>query len=242
MKRIEFIKIEGVPLVSRGDNLGRIFCESIKKMGITLSEKDIVVIAQKIVSISEGQIVDLNKIIPTEEARVLAINTGREPNFCQVVIDESEKVIETFGKTIVTKHRLGYTCTSAGIDKSNVKGNDIVSLLPENPDFSAECIRNYIMGNEKKEVAVIISDSFGRADRDGAIGCAIGISGIAALEKKSEVDVYGEEMNSNIALIDEIAAGASIIMGQANQKAAIVLVRGVEYTVDNVTKIGGILK
>lgn len=244
MKRIEYIAIPDIPIIKVGDDVAAIILKNCKENDITIEDGDIFVIAQKIVSIAENAIVNLNDVKASERAIEIANLTGRSPEECQVYLDESSEIVEISGKHVVTRHKIGYVCTSAGIDKSNVadKKDRLVTLLPKDPDKSAQKIRSKVKEETGKIVAVIINDTMGKPYRKGSIGESIGIAGIKALEEKQSEDLFGNKSSSKIALIDELAAAASILMGESNEKAPVILVKGVEYTVAEDASIKDILK
>lgn len=240
---LRIIAIPSIPLIKRGDNLAEVILSACRKNKILIDENDVLVIVQKIVSKAEGATINLNDIKPSKEALELSKKTGRDPELCQVYIDESKRIIGTKGRVIITEHKLGFICTSAGVDRSNVARREerIVSLLPKNPDKSAKNIRENIKKQTGKKIAVIISDSFGKPDREGCIGVAIGIAGIAPLEIQQKKDLFGNEKNNTIARIDELAASASILVGQSDEKFPAVLIKGAEYTIDEQADIKKIL-
>ena len=182
------------PLVQTGDDLAHLIIEASQHHdGLAMQSGDVVTIAQKIVSKAENAVVDLASVSPSESALTLAERTGRDPRLCQVYLDESAEVLGTSGRQVVTIHRLGFECTGAGVDQSNISsdGRDIVTLLPRDPDESARRIRNKIRTVLGIDVAVVVTDSFGKADRQGSIGVSIGFAGIAAVEKRSQHDLFG---------------------------------------------------
>jgi coenzyme F420-0:L-glutamate ligase/coenzyme F420-1:gamma-L-glutamate ligase len=240
---LRIIAIPSIPLIKKDDKLGEIILNACRKNKIEIDENDVLVIVQKVISKAEGATVNLNDIKPSSEAIELSRKTGRDAELCQVYIDESRRILGTKGKVIITEHKLGYICTSAGVDRSNVGPRDerIVSLLPKNPDKSARDIREYIKKQTDNKIAVIISDSFGKPDREGCIGVAIGIAGIAPIEIQQKKDLFGNEKNNTIARIDELAAAASILVGQSDEKFPAVLIKGAEYTIDEQADIKKIL-
>ena len=240
---LRIIAIPSIPLIKKGDNLAEIIINACRKNGIEIDENDVLVIVQKVISKAEGAIVNLNGIKSSKEALELSKKTSRDPELCQVYINESKRILGTKGGVIITEHKLGFICTSAGVDRSNVARRDerIVSLLPKNPDKSAKNIRENIKKQTGKKIAVIISDSFGKPDREGCIGVAIGIAGIAPLEIQQKKDLFGNEKNNTIARIDELAASASILVGQSDEKFPAVLIKGAEYTIDEQADINKIL-
>lgn len=244
MTKIEYIAIPNIPIINIGDDIAQIIVNNCKESNIQICDGDVMVIAQKIVSISENAIVNLNHVIPSEKAIELAKLTGRTPEECQVFIDESTEILEISGRHVVTRHKNGYVCTSAGVDKSNVsnKKDRLVTLLPKNPDESANKIRLEIKEMLGVDIAVIINDTMGKPYRRGAISESIGIAGIEALEEKESQDLFGNPSMSQVALVDEIAAASAILMGESNEQNPIVLVKGIQYTKDENANIRKLLK
>lgn len=230
MKFVSLYPVEDLPLINPGDNLGVLILKSLAR-GISVFDGDVIVIAQKIISKAEGAIVDLSTIVPSDLAKKIANQTGRDPRLCQVYLDESQELITIKGRMVITRHRLGFICSSSGVDRSNVASHDVgkVVLLPKDPDLSANLIREHIYKETGKKVAVVINDSCGRDDREGSVGMAIGIAGISALEVREKQDLFGNASRSHIALIDELAAAGSILMGQADEGIPVVLIRGVSF-------------
>lgn len=244
MKKIEYLAIPNFPLIKTGDNIAQIILDSCKNNEIVIEPDDVIVVAQKIVSIAENAIIDLNNIVPSVKAIKMAEQTGRSPEECQVFLDESSEIIEIIGRNVVTRHKIGYVCTSAGVDKSNVsdKKNRLITLLPEDSDKSARNIRQHIKSVTGTNTAVIIIDSMGKPYRRGSIAESIGIAGISALEEKDSKDLFGNSSKSQIALVDAIAAGASILMGEADEKTPVIIVRGLTYTKSENSSIKDLLK
>lgn len=240
---IQLFALEGIPLIKQGDNIGALVAKTAEAQKIGVQSDDIIVIAQKIVSKAEGRTVDLKTVTPSERAQELARQTGRDPRLCQVYLNESREVLRVKGRHVVVLHRLGFECTGAGVDRSNVAphAQGIVTLLPEDPDRSAREIREAINAATGQMIAVIINDSFGRRERDGSLGIAIGIAGIGALETRDQRDLFDNPSKNSIALIDELAGAASILMGQADEKVPAVLIRGVAFTRDENATIKTIL-
>ncbi|MBU7018911.1 MAG: coenzyme F420-0:L-glutamate ligase [Theionarchaea archaeon] len=231
-QKIEIIPVPGVPLIRKGDNISLIFLECLGRSGINLEDSDVVVIAQTIVSKAEGNVIDLREIIPSPEAGKLAEKTGKDPRLCELIIRESVEIVRVGNGPIIAETKNGLVCASCGIDHSNVAGDfDHVALLPDDPDKSASEIRERILRETGKDVAVIISDTQGRPLRSGAVGTAIGLSGLQAIwVKAGETDLYGYVLEASpIAVADELASAASILQGQSNEGIPIVVIRGARY-------------
>lgn len=232
MSQIVLNSLRNIPLVQKGDTIANLIVDSATENSITINNGDIIVIAQKIISKAEGATVRLSDVVVSVEAQKLADQTGRDPRLCQLYLDEASEVIAVKGRMVITRHKLGYVGSSSGIDRSNIAphSEEIVVLLPKNPDASAENVRAGIKKITGKVVGVIINDSCGRDYRDGSVGMAIGIAGINALLIEEKVDLFGNPSRSRIAVVDEVAAAASLLMGQANEGIPVVVVSGVSYT------------
>lgn len=232
--RLALTALEGVPTVRAGDDLSEIVLSSAARSGVTLADGDIVVLAQKIVSKAEGRFVRLRGVEPSSEARTIAMRTGKDPRVVELILREATEVVRTRPGVIIVAHRLGFVMANAGIDSSNVEdGQDeeIVLLLPENPDASALRLRQQLQARADVDVAIIINDSFGRAWRLGTIGTAIGVAGLPALlDLRGSPDRTGRRLQvTEVGVADEVAAGASLLMGQAAEGRPIVHVRGFPY-------------
>ncbi len=243
MEKLELFAPSTIPLIQANDDLATIIFDALKQENLRLQDDDIIVIAQKIVSKAENRVVELTSIRPSKNAQKLAELTGRDPRVCQLVIDESEEIIETTGRMIIVRTKDGMETTQAGIDSSNnhSPGEEKVCLLPQNPDLSAQKIRAGLMNLAKVRLAVIMNDSLGTGSRQGSRGGAIGIAGIAAIEKREKVDLFQNPSRPWIALVDEISSAASIMMGQSDEGLPVVLVRGVHYTLDEQASIRDLL-
>jgi len=252
-KGIEILGLKGIPLVKKGDNIPKIILNSLKDNDISLKDKDIVVIAQSLVSKSIGQIRNLDDITPTEKANeIFNILTPKaaqlslpkkDPQLIQLIIDEAKEIIKT-EHVLITETKHGFVCADAGIDKSNIKGNRNVTLLPKDSDHEAEKIRESLKQKTKKEVAVLISDSFGRSFRVGAVGVSIGVSGIdAILDLRGRKDLYGYEMQSTImGQVDSLASAAQLVMGESNEGIPVVIIRGYNFEYNEKSTIKSILR
>lgn len=243
MNSVCLIPIKNLPLIVPGDDVASLIYQACAKDEVVIKDGDIVVVAQKIISKAENAVIDLKTIVPGKEAIAIAEKTGRDARLVQVYINEAAEIINLKGRMVITRHKLGFKMSSSGVDRSNVASHDkdLVVLLPRDPDGSAKKIRCSIQRSLKKKVAVIVNDSCGRDERDGSVGMAIGIAGISHLEIRKQKDLFGNDSNSRIALIDEVAAAASMLMGQADEGIPVVIVRGVPYTVDEEADIKKII-
>ena len=235
--RLELFALPGLPMVRAGDDLPSLILAGLERAGQVLRDRDVVVIAQKIVSKAEGRIVDLANVVPSAEALKLAAEIGKDPGIVEVVLRESVKVVRSRPNLMIMQHRLGFVMANAGVDRSNVAepdGRHRALLLPLDPDGSAAAIRSRLAGYG--DVGVVISDSFGRAWRRGTAGVAIGAAGIPSLiDLRGQPDLFGRSLEvSIIGFADEIAAAASLLHGQAAEAQPVVVVRGLVWRAPNV--------
>lgn len=225
--------ISTVPLIQPGDNLPEIIHSSINNEGLEIRNNDVLVVTQKIVSKAENRFVNVNDIAPSKNACLISRKINKDPRLVEIILQESHEVIRTKKNTIIVEHYLGCVCANAGVDHSNIENNvqGEYLLLPKNPDQSAQLIRDYIKRKTGKQIGVLIIDSQGRAWRNGIVGTTIGVSGFpAVIDMRGEKDLFGFELQATqIAAADEVAAAASIIMGQADEKIPLVIVRGFPY-------------
>ena len=220
-----------IPLIQPGDDLVAIILAGLDRAGIVLADDDVIVIASKVVSKAEGRLVPLSQVEVTPEAEVLAPYVGKDPRLLTLILAESAGVLRTRPGLIVVEHRLGFVCANAGIDRSNIRGEDMALLLPEDPDASARRVREGLRAATGADVAVVINDSHGRAWRMGTVGVAIGVAGLLPLtDRRGDVDLFGREMRITVlGTADEIAAAASLLQGGTNEARPIVHMRGVPY-------------
>ena len=225
-----------IPLIRRDDNLADIVLKSLRETGLELRDNDILVFAQKIVSKAEGRSVNLATISPSPRAIELAEKSEKDPRIVELMLQESREVLRVRAGTIIVEHNLGFICANAGIDHSNVAGagnpsEEWVLLLPKDADRSCELIRKEIESTTKKNIGVVIIDSHGRAWRNGTVGVAIGMAGVpAVLDKRGDKDLFGYTLRVTvIGVADELAAAASLVMGQASEGLPVVHVRGFPY-------------
>ncbi len=228
---ISLIGIDGIPEVQPGDDLGELIATALGAGAIGLTDADVLVVTQKVVSKAEGRVVELSSLTPREEARAWAARWGKDARQVELVLQESAEVLRMArGGLIISRTRHGFVCANAGVDLSNVGGGDVATLLPVDPDASARGLRERLHELCGAAPAVIISDSFGRPWRNGIVNVAIGAAGIAALlDLRGTVDVSGREMHSTvIAVADELASAADLAGGKVAQRP-VVLVRGYSF-------------
>jgi coenzyme F420-0:L-glutamate ligase / coenzyme F420-1:gamma-L-glutamate ligase len=228
--------LPGIPLIQPGDSLVDLIWAALARTGITLQDGDILVLAQKIVSKAEGRLVNLARVRPSERAVGLAEEIDKDARLVELVLQESREVLRTRPGTIIVEHRLGFVCANAGIDHSNVAGigsenEEWVLLLPEDPDGSALNIRLGLEGACGARLGVMIIDSHGRAWRQGTVGAAIGLSGMPGLvDLRGTPDLFDYTLRiTQVGAADELAAAASLLMGQAAEGTPVVHVRGFPY-------------
>ena len=231
--KLTFIGVENIPMVQPGDDLVTLIEQGLESMGEALQDNDVIVIAQKIISKAEDRYLDLNKVKPSDEALKLALEVDKDPRKVQAILDESNEIIRKRPGVLIVEQKLGFVQANAGIDQSNIINengvdDDLCLLLPVDPDKSAANIKNEFSARHNINVGVIINDSIGRAWRVGSLGLAIGVAGFTALEDYiGQTDIYGRELVvTQVAAADEMAAGASLVMGQTDEKTPVVVVRG----------------
>jgi coenzyme F420-0:L-glutamate ligase/coenzyme F420-1:gamma-L-glutamate ligase len=230
-QRLELLAIPGLPMVQPGDDLATLIADRAGP----LRDRDVLVIAQKIVSKAEGRSIDLATVIPSPRAVELAAEVGKDPRLVEVILSESTRVVRSRPNLLIMQHRLGFVMANAGVDHSNVAptdGIDRALLLPVDPDGSAERLRAALEARCGVRLAVIISDSFGRPWRRGTVGVAIGAAGLPALiDMRGKPDLFGRTLEVTvIGLADEIAAAAGLLQGQAAEAQPVVVVRGLSWT------------
>ncbi len=225
-----------IPFIQAGDDLAQIILTGLEQLDLHLEENDILVLAQKIVSKAEGRMVDLSTITPGPEALQWAQRSEKDPRLVELMLRESKSVLRARPGTIIVEHKLGFICANAGIDHSNVTGSsgqsaDVVLLLPEDPDHSAREIRTKLETKSGRRLGIMIIDSHGRAWRLGTEGVCIGISGIpGVVDERGWKDLFGYTLRvTTVGVGDELAAAASLVMGQAAEGTPIVHVRGFPY-------------
>jgi coenzyme F420-0:L-glutamate ligase/coenzyme F420-1:gamma-L-glutamate ligase len=227
--RITYTGLPGIPLIRDGDDLPEIISAGLREAGIALVSGDVLVIAQKIVSKAEGQLATLSDFTPSAEAQRLAVIVKKDPRHVEAILSESTEVIRASEGVLIVAHRLGFVMANAGIDQSNVGADpEAILLLPRDPDASSARLKTALNARHEADIAVIINDSFGRPWRNGVVGVAIGAAGIPALQSLvGDPDLHGRALRiTEVALADELAAAASLVMGQSAEGLPVVHVRG----------------
>ena len=226
MKRLELIGVEGLGEVRRGDSVGELISVACAKQAIELADRDVLIVAQKIVSKAEGRMVRLVDVTASTRAQKLGAELDKEPELVEVILAESRNVIRTGGRALIVETHHGFVCANAGVDQSNV-GLRQVALLPEDPDRSAREIRAVIAQRTGRRPAVVISDSFGRPWRLGTVDVAIGLAGMSAIkDERGLKDRHGYRLKAAVAAIaDEFAAAAELVMGKRDG-VPVVIARG----------------
>ena len=235
VRELTLVALPRIPEVVQGVNLAELLAAAIERAGKTLESGDVIVIAQKIVSKAEGRQVHLAGVVPSARALALALDVDKDPRLVELILQESRDVLRTKPGVLIVEHRLGFVVASAGIDQSNVpgtEGEEVALLLPVDPDASAQRIRHDLHAACGVEVGIIINDSFGRAWRNGVTGTAIGVAGMPALvDLRGSPDREGRPLRvTQVAAADELAAAASLLMGQADEGCPAILVRGFPYS------------
>jgi len=228
--KLSIAPLRSIPLVQAGDKLSGLILDALAEENILPADGDILIVAQKIVSKSEGRTVRLDTIIPSQEAIKLAGETGKDPRLVELILSESTEVVRTAPGVIIVRHRLGIVSANAGIDQSNINHieGECALLLPEDPDQSARELREALLKLTGKNFGIIVSDSMNRPWRLGTLGYAIGSAGITVLDdRRGEADIFGRELKVTISnRADSIAAAATLIMGETSEKIPVALVRG----------------
>lgn len=230
--------LQNIPIIRQGDNLADILVDVLQSSNLQFANDDILVITQKIVSKAEGRMINLATITPNARAIALAKKADKDARVVELMLQESNEVLRVRKGTIIVEHKLGFVCANAGIDLSNVvppveamRAEEYVLLLPEDPDRSARIIREQIKQKTGMDIGVMIIDSHGRAWRNGTVGICIGLSGLPALiDERGWKDLFGYILKITVVgVADELAAAASLMMGQAAEGTPAVHVRGFPY-------------
>jgi len=224
--------LPGIPAIRPGDDIAAILGDALDAAGLVPRDRDVLVVTHKIISKAEDRYRKLADIKPSPRARELAAATGKDPALVEVILSESRAVVRSRGELIISEHRLGLVMANAGVDQSNVpRSGDHVLLLPENPDASSAALRAALGERFSVEMAVVVSDSVGRAWRNGVVGLALGAAGLPALQDlRGRRDLEGRElMVTQVGFADEIASAAELLMGEADEGRPAVLGRGLQW-------------
>lgn len=230
MGEVRVIGLEGVPEVRPGDDLAGLILSALNRQGLQLQDGDVVVVTQKVVSKAEGRLVDLTTVEPSAFALNIASRTGKDPRHVEVVLRESARIVRMDRGVLIAETRHGFVCANAGVDASNVGPGSVVTLLPEDPDRSAAQIRDRLVAATGADIAVIISDTFGRPWREGITNVAIGVAGMLPIRSYVGCqDPYGYSLRvSNVAVADELASAAELVTGKL-LGVPVAIIRGYDY-------------
>jgi coenzyme F420-0:L-glutamate ligase/coenzyme F420-1:gamma-L-glutamate ligase len=222
--------IGDIPVVQVGDDIAQLISDALSLTNLSLEDGDVVVVAQKIVSLAEGRLLRLDDVDVSPAARELAAETDKDPRLVQLILQEASDVIRKKPGLIIVRHRLGIVGANAGIDQSNIdhSNGECALLLPEDPDLSARRLRGVLMQDAGKTISVVITDSMNRPWRIGTIGAAIGSAGLQVLDdKRGHLDLHGGELKVTIMnRADAIAAAAVLVMGEGAERVPAAIVRG----------------
>lgn len=228
-RRLTLVGLDAIGDVAAGDDLAALLLDAIEAAGERLQPGDIIACAQKIVSKAEGRMVRLADVTPSPAAHEMASTTGKDAQLCELLLNETREVVRQRQGLVIVEDLRGLVLANAGIDASNVSADGAsVLLLPEDPDASARTLRSSFAARTGVAPGVVVLDSIGRAWRQGTIGTAIGVAGLPALlDLRGKPDMHGRLLEtSELGLADEVAAAASLIMGQADERCPAVLIRG----------------
>jgi coenzyme F420-0:L-glutamate ligase/coenzyme F420-1:gamma-L-glutamate ligase len=241
VKTLTLTALPGIPEVREGDSLSALILAALERCGLALQAGDVLVVAQKIVSKSEGRSVLLETVEPSQQAQALAAAADKDPRVMELVLRESRELLRVKPGVVIVEHRLGLVMANAGVDQSNMDPeapSATALLLPEDPDASARRLREELAAATGVDVGVVVNDSFGRAWRNGVVGVAIGVAAVpAVIDMRGQVDRIGRELRvTQVAAADELAAAASLLMGQADEGLPVILARGFPYSLRESTQ------
>lgn len=232
MNKLTLIPLTGIPLVKPGDDLGALVAAAANTAGLSLQDSDILVVTQKIVSKAENRFVRLDEVVPSPRAMELAKITGKDPRLVEVILWDTAQIIRASQSLLIVEHHLGFISANAGVDHSNVSAEaSTVLRMPADPDESARRLRTRLRELTGAAPAVIINDSHGRPWREGTVGVAIGLAGLVPVQDlRGRPDLFGYHLQyTTVGFADQVAAAASLVMGQADEARPVVLVRGLAY-------------
>jgi len=231
VESVEVIAVENLPLITEGDNLAELICNAAEKQNTPIQEKDVVVITHVAVSKAEGNVVNLDEVVPSERAKEIARETDKDPALVEAILRETKEIVRMRRNSLITETKNGIVCANAGVDRSNIEGERNIVLLPKDPNASAQKIRQKIESITGRDVAVIVSDTHGRPFRMGEINVAIGVAGIKPIrDRRGEKDLFGYVLRiKRTAVADELASAAELVIGQANEGIPVAIIRGYKY-------------
>ena len=231
MESVEVIAVENLPLITEGDDLAELICNAAEKQNTPIQEKDVVVITHVAVSKAEGNVVNLDEVVPSERAKEIARETDKDPALVEAILRETKEIVRMRRNSLITETKNGIVCANAGVDRSNIEGERNIVLLPKDPNASAQKIRQKIESITGRDVAVIVSDTHGRPFRMGEINVAIGVAGIKPIrDRRGEKDLFGYVLRiKRTAVADELASAAELVIGQANEGIPVAIIRGYKY-------------
>ena len=234
MNPIQVFAVENLPLIKKGDNLGKLIVEAAKKQNNPIQQNDVVVVTHVVVSKAEGNVINLDEVKPSEKAKEIAKKTNKDPALVEVILHETKDIVRVGQNSIITETVSGIICANAGVDRSNVSGDRNVVPLPKNPSASADCIRKEIKRLTDADVAVIVSDTHGRPFRLGEINVAVGVAGFKPIrDRRGEKDLFGYVLRiKQTAIADELSSAAELVIGQANEGIPAAIIRGYHYQTD----------
>ena len=229
---MQIFGLKQFPLVKEGDNIAELIVKAAEKEHVAFMNRDVIVIAQKVVSKAEGGIIHLKEVKPSQTAEEIAKTSGKDPRHVEVILQQSNKIIRRKDAHLIVETKHGFVCANAGVDRSNVEDPDTLTVLPDDADHSARSIRSGIRKLTGFDVAVIISDTFGRAWRIGQVNIAIGVDGLCpVIDYRGQKDMFGYVLNvTQMAVADELASAAELVMRKSDG-VPVAVIRGFEYSI-----------
>lgn len=227
---LEITPLDHLPMLEEGDNLAALLVARARQLGVGVKNRDVIVIGQKAVSKTEGRVIDVRRVRASARARRIAKRTGKSPEFVQLVLQDSSRVLRADRDAFIVETKTGSTCLNGGVDKSNVEGDNMYALLPKNPDESALLLMRRISSLTRKRVAVVVCDTRSRPFRRGQVEECIGIAGLDPLvDYRGQKDLFGYTLRfKNVSLADELASAAELVMGQGREAAPAAIIRGLK--------------
>ena len=230
VSEVRILSVPGIPIIVPGDDLAGLIQQAAENASLAVQDGDIVVVTQKIVSKAEGCLVSLADVTPSPLAEQFARQWDKDARQVEVVLQESRRIVKMDRGVIIAETHHGFICANAGVDRSNMEGDDVVAVLPPDPDASARAIRDHLREQMGVEVAVIISDTFGRPWREGLVNVAIGLAGMQAnVDYTGQYDAQGYELKvTALSVADELAAAAELVMNKLDN-VPVAVIRGYDY-------------